>query len=632
MPDGSYSDLPTHPNFFGDGYNPVALAQYTDNTEKQYRVFGNVYLEYKILKNLTFKTDLGTDVFINEDRTFNRNYGTNLRVNSPSLLTLANVTNENFTWNNTLRYNTTINQAHNLSFLLGTEAISNSIATNGGSDRNFPNQIPSLLYLGNGADITSQKVFQSLTQWSLFSLFANVNYNYKSRYYATFNVRRDGSSRFGPDNRYANFYSGSAAWSLHNEEWFRNMLPSISKAKLRASYGQLGNQDIGDYPWASVVSQGYNYVFGSTPASVQGYTISTRGNPNVKWESTTVADAGLDLGIWNDRLTLSVDYFVKKTTDLLVQKPLPLIGGSALPPYQNDGSIENRGWEFELTYKKTGDRFQYSINANFATLQNKVLALADGAPIQGGRIDNGIFATLTAVGHPIGAFYGYQTEGIFQNQDEIFKHAYQGAGIVPGDVKYVDQNGDGVINQSDRTFLGSAIPLYTFGLTATFNYSNFDLSIFFQGSYGNKIYSQVNQDIEGFYRPFNLTKRVYDQRWHGEGTSNTMPLVSWNQAANNILEPSSRFLQDASYVRLKNVQLGYTIPFKVTSKANIKSVRIYFTSENLLTFTKFTGLDPEMHVSNNVNAEQYKGDVAAGIDWGTYPTARSYIFGLNLSF
>jgi TonB-linked SusC/RagA family outer membrane protein len=406
----------------------------------------------------------------------------------------------------------------------------------------------------------------------------------------------------------------------------------MSKTKLRASYGQLGNQDIGNYPWASVVSQGYNYVFGSTPASVQGYTISTRGNPNVKWESTTVADAGLDLGIWNDRLTLSVDYFVKKTTDLLVQKPLPLIGGSALPPYQNDGSIENRGFEFELTYKKTGDRFQYSINANFATLQNKVLALADGAPIQGGRIDNGIFATLTAVGHPIGAFYGYQTEGIFQNQDEIFKHAYQGAGIVPGDVKYVDQNGDGVINQSDRTFLGSAIPLYTFGLTATFNYSNFDLSIFFQGSYGNKIYSQVNQDIEGFYRPFNLTKRVYDQRWHGEGTSNTMPLVSWNQAANNILEPSSRFLQDASYVRLKNVQLGYTIPFKVTSKANIKSVRIYFTSENLLTFTKFTGLDPEMHVSNNVNAEQYKGDVAAGIDWGTYPTARSFIFGLNLSF
>jgi TonB-linked SusC/RagA family outer membrane protein len=426
--------------------------------------------------------------------------------------------------------------------------------------------------------------------------------------------------------------SGAAAWSLSNEEWFRDRFPQISRAKFRASYGQLGNQDIGNYPWASVVTQGYNYVFGASPASVQGYTVSDRGNPDVKWESSTMSDAGFDFGMWNDRLTFSVDYFVKTTNDLLVRVPLPLIGGSAFPPYQNDGSIQNKGWEFELNYKKTTGRFQYIVSANFATLHNEVLALANNAPIQGGRIDNGIFATLTAVGHPLGAFYGYQMEGIFQNQSDIFKHAYQGNGIVPGDVMYKDQNGDGVINDSDRTFLGSAIPLYTYGLTATFYYSNFDLTVFFQGAYGNKIYSQVNQDIEGFYRPFNLTQRVYDTRWHGEGTSNTMPLVSWAQASNNIKEPSSRFLQDASYVRLKNVQLGYTIPAKVMNRAHIKSLRIYFTSENLFTITKFTGLDPEMHVSNNVNAEKYKGDLAAGIDWGTYPSARSYIVGINLTF
>jgi TonB-dependent starch-binding outer membrane protein SusC len=630
--DGSYSDLPANPSYFGDGYNPVALAAYTNNTEKQYRVFGDVYAQYFILKNLVFKTDLGTDVFTNEDRLYNRNYGTNLRVNSPSVLTLSTTTSENFNWNNTLRYNTVFKDVHNLSILLGTEAITNSTATHGGSDRNFPDQIPSLEYLGNGLDISSVKVFQTLTEWSLFSLFGNINYNYKSRYYATFNVRRDGSSRFGADNRFANFFSGSAGWSLNNEDWFRVLAPVVSKAKLRASYGELGNQDIGNYPWASVVTQGYNYVLGNTPRSVQGYTISERGNPDVKWESSTMADAGLDFGLWNDRLTGSVDYFVKTTNDLLVRKPLPLIGGSALPPFQNDGSIQNKGWEFELNYRKTSGRLQYNISANFATLHNEVLSLANNAPIEGGRIDNGIFATLTAVGHPIGAFYGYQMEGIFQNQGDIFKHAYQGPGVVPGDVMYKDQNGDGLINDSDRTFLGSAIPLYTFGLNMTFNYSNFDLSIFFQGAYGNKIYSQVNQDIEGFYRPFNLTENVYNNRWHGEGTSNTMPLVSWNQASNNIKEPSSRFLQDASYVRLKNIQLGYTIPSKITSKGNIKSLRIYFTSENLLTFTKFKGLDPEMHVSNNVNAEQYKGDLAAGIDWGTYPTARSYILGINLSF
>ena len=456
-PDGSYSDLPANPNFFGDGYNPVALAAYTSNTEKQYRVFGDVFAQYFILKNLVFKTDLGADVFINEDRIYNMNYGTNLRVNSPSLLNISNATNENITWNNTLRYNTVFHGVHNLTILLGTEAITNSIATQGGSDRNFPTQIPSLEYLGLGADPTTEKVFQSLTQWSLFSLFGNINYNYKSRYYLTLNMRRDGSSRFGPDNRYANFFSGSGAWSLNNENWFRDMFPTVSRAKIRASYGQLGNQDIGDYPWASVVTPGYNYVFGATPKPVQGYTISSRGNPDVKWETTDVADAGIDFGMWNDRLTFSVDYFVKTTYDLLVRKPLPQIGGSALAPYQNDGTIQNKGFEFDLNYRKVGGKFQYTVNANFATLQNKVLALAGGAPIQGGRIDNGIYATLTAVGHPIGSFYGYQMEGIFQNQADIFKHAYQGPGVVPGDVMYKDQNGDGLINDSDRTFLGLSL-------------------------------------------------------------------------------------------------------------------------------------------------------------------------------
>jgi hypothetical protein len=199
-------------------------------------------------------------------------------------------------------------------------------------------------------------------------------------------------------------------------------------------------------------------------------------------------------------------------------------------------------------------------------------------------------------------------------------------------VKYKDINGDGKIDANDRTFLGSAIPKFTYGATATLNYQNFDLFVLFQGGYGNKIYLQVNQDIEGFYRPFNVTQRVYDTRWHGEGTSNTMPLVSWLDQPNNIKEPSSRFLEDASYCRLKNVQLGYTLPKQLTNKLHIKALRFYLTGTNLITITKYTGLDPEMYISNNVNAEQYKSDVAAGIDWGTYPAAKSYILGANLSF
>ncbi|HYV91493.1 MAG TPA: TonB-dependent receptor [Chitinophagales bacterium] len=629
--DGTYTDLPTYPGFFGDGYNPVALAVYTDNKEKQSRVLGDFFIEYKITRELIFKTDAGMDVIVTDYKRFDRNYGTNGRINSPNRLTVSTNTNTNFIWNNTLRFNRTFNQVHSLTAIAGTEAISNTDHVHGGSDHNFPEQIPSLLYLGNGLNITSRTVFEGKQQWRLFSLFGNVNYAYNDRYLLSFNVRRDGSSRFAANNRYGTFFSGSAGWNLHNENFIKNNMSAISKLRLRASLGQLGNQDIGNYPWASVIGSGYNYVFGAPPASNSGYTISTRGNENVQWESSTQADAGLDLGIFQNKLSLTVDYFIKTTSLMLIPIPLPLIGGSATTPYVNAGKVQNRGLEVELNFIHHDGRFKYDFNANAATLHNEVLSLANGSPIPGGRIDNGYYATLTTVGQPIGSFYLYEMEGIFQNTSEIVGSAYQGPYIKPGDVKFKDQNKDGFIDEKDRTFLGSAIPKIIYGLTANIEFANFDLSVFVQGAYGNKLYLQVNQDIEGFYRAFNLTQRVYDERWTGEGTSNTMPRVSWLGSTNN-KTPSSRFLEDGSYVRLKNVQIGYNIPEKVISKLHIKGLRIYVTGQNLLTITKYTGLDPEMHTSDNLNSETYRGDVAAGIDWGTYPSARSYIAGVNLNF
>lgn len=629
--DGSYTDLPDYPNFFGDGYNPVALAVYSDNNENQSRVFGDIYLEYKILPDLKFKTDVGLDVIVTDDKRFDKNYGTNLRINSPNRLSVSTANNTNLLWNNTLRYNKTFNGAHDFAIIVGTEAISNTNHIHGGTDHNIPEQISSLLFLGNGLNITSQTVFEAEEQWRLFSLFGNINYAYNNRYLLSFNVRRDGSSRFAPDNRYGTFFSGSAGWNIHNEKWLQEHMPNVSKLRLRASFGQLGNQDIGNYPWASVVSQGYNYVFGSPQASNSGYAISTRGNENVKWESSTQADGGLDIGILQDRLSLIVDYYVKTTSDMLIPVPLPLIGGSAAEPYVNAGKVQNKGLETELDYRNDAGRLKYDISANFATLKNKVLSLADGSPIPGGRIDNGVYATLTTVGQPIGSFYLLEMEGIFQNEGDIFSHAYQGSYIKPGDVKFKDQNSDGVIDEKDRTFLGSAIPKIIYGLTTNLSYGNFDLSIFFQGAYGNKIYMQVNQDIEGFYRAFNLTERVYDERWTGDGTSNTMPRVSWLGSTNN-KTPSSRFLEDASYLRLKNLQIGYNFPQSMMSKIHIQGLRIYVTGENLLTFTKYPGMDPEMHTSDNLKSETYQGDLAAGIDWGTYPSARSYIAGVNLTF
>lgn len=626
-----YSDLPLYSNFFGDGYNPVALAKKTDNKELRYQVFTNLFAEYKITNHIKFKTEGGLDLIISNNKRFDENYGTNLRVNNPSRLSVNSATNMNLIWNNTVRYNKVFNGLHNVSVLAGTEAIANKTNIHGGTDSKFAEQIGSIRYLGNGLSLT-KTVFEGQQEWALFSLFSNVNYSYSNRYLFSVNVRRDGSSRFSPQNKYGTFYSGSVGWNAHNEKWFKDHLAIFSKFKLRGSYGQLGNQDIGNYPWASIINNGYNYAFGQPPAASLGSTISSRGNEKVKWESSTQADAGLDVGIWQDKLSLTMDYFVKTTSDMLIRVPLPLIGGSASTPFVNAGKVENKGLEVELNYKNNDHPLKYDVSVNFATLANKVLAISDNSqPITGGRIDNGVDATLTAVGHPIGSFYLLQAEGIFQNTAQIFDHAYQGNNIRPGDVKFKDQNGDGIIDEKDRTYLGSAIPKYTYGATANMEYKNFDLSVFFQGAYGNKIYLQVNQDIEGFYRGFNLTHRVYDERWHGEGTSNKMPRVSWKGSTNNKI-PSSRFLEDGSYVRLKNVQIGYSIPATIINRWHVKSLRFYFTGQNLWTLTKFTGLDPEMHTSDNINAEKYHGDVAAGIDWGTYPSAKSFILGLNLNF
>ena len=629
--DGSYTDLPAYPGFFGDGYNPVALAAKTDNKENQARLLGDLAAEYKFTKHFSFKTYIGIDGLISEGKRFDENYGTQGRVNNPNVLSINNTSTANFIWNNTFRFNQTFGEFHNVSVLLGTEYINNNATVQTSQEHHFPNQDPVFRYFGNG-DPATDKVTENQQQWALFSLFGNINYNYDSRYLVSFNVRRDGSSRFGADNRFANFFSGSAGWNINNERWFQEFAPAFSRLKIRASYGQLGNQDIGNYPWASIVSPNYDYVFGATPslANGLGYTVSSRGNSNIKWEASTQADIGLDVGIWKDNLTMSVDYYNKVTTNMLIPVPLPLIGGSAAAPYQNAGSVQNSGLEVDLNYRNNSSRLKYDLSANFSTLHNEVLSLSNGTPIPGGRIDNGVFGTLTTVGHPIGSFYALQMEGIFQNDADIFKHAYQGNSIRPGDVKFKDQNGDGIIDASDRTFLGSAIPLYTYGFTANLSYGNFDLSLFFQGTYGNNLYLQVNKDIEGFYRPFNLTQRVYDNRWRGEGTSNNMPRVSWLGSTNNIIA-SSRFIEDGSYVRLKNVQIGFNIPRKALGNSGIKGMRIYVTGQNLLTFTKYTGLDPEMHVSDNVSVEKHPGDVAAGIDWGTYPSARSYVVGLNIS-
>jgi TonB-linked SusC/RagA family outer membrane protein len=504
--------------------------------------------------------------------------------------------------------------------LAGTEAIRNQSSGVFATDNNFPDQDKNLVYLGNGQGLKTNG--EGVSSNSLLSYFGKVSYDYNSKYLASVTVRRDGSSRFGLENRWGTFYAGSLGWRLDKEDFLANT-GFVDLLLLRAGYGQIGNQEISDFPSAATVGTSYFYPYGST--SRVGYAINQLGNNQVKWETSNQFNAGIDFETLNGNLLLTVDYFNKVTSDLLVSQPIASSAGLANPAIVNNGQVVNSGYELAITYEKNIRQFNYAIAGNVATLHNEILEV--DPVIQGGAIgsDN---ITLIEKGYPIGSFYLYEMEGIFQNETEIFTHANQGGNIKPGDVKYKDQNNDGVIDGNDRVHSGSPIPKITAGLNLSFNYKNWDLSVFFQGAYGQKIFSVVNRDIEGFYRPFNVTERYYENRWTGEGSTNEFPRASWDASGNNT-RYSTRFLEDGSYTRLKNLQVGYSLPSDLLSKFGCSAFRIYLSGTNLWTLTNYQGLDPEMTVSDNALGQ---GDRAAGMDWGTYPSSSSYNVGVSITF
>lgn len=625
---GQFVDLPkqdasVNGNFLGDGINPVALADASNDNSYGYSILGDAYAELKPIKGLTIKSDIGLNLIQTDYKQFFETFGIDRFFNSPNSLAQSHNNNLNYNWTNTATYDLTIGK-HVINFLAGTELIKQDQQGISASRQNFINQGPYFQYLDDGSLATAQNGGGE-SHFGLFSVFGSVHYQYDNKYLASVSYRRDGSSQLDPSNRYQGFTSGSLGWRIDQEEFMKNIKP-ISTLKLRASVGQLGNSQIGLYPYTSTFGSGFYYPFGGV--TNQGYSITTKGNPNIRWESSTQIDGGLDISFFNNALLLSADYYVKKTSNMLLFLPLPSSAGNGGNPAVNAGNVSNSGLELELSYKKTlNTNWSYGVSGNFATVVNKVTALANGTPIPSGRIDNNYFGTLTAVGHPIGEFYLLQQEGIFQNSQQVFTHAYQGPGIRPGDVMYKDVNNDGVIDDKDRTYVGSPIPKFTYGLTANVAYQNFDLSVFFQGVYGNKLYNQVLTDIEGFYRPFNITERAATQSWTGPGTSNTLPLLSWTDGNNNKM-PSTRFLESGSYLKLKNVQLGYRLSKSALNSLGVSSVRVYVSGQNLLTFTKYTGLDPEQYNNSNNGSTV----TAVGIDWGTYPSARTITFGVNANF
>jgi TonB-linked SusC/RagA family outer membrane protein len=626
---GEWVDLWEHYKYFGDGYNPVAMLDKYDNVETINRAVGNIFAELDILDGLKFKSEIGLDAGFGKQKQFWETWGTNDRIGYPGNVNVNDWQGSMLNWVNTLNYNTSIGDHSNLNLLLGSEALKNSTIYHSGSDSRYEDQEDNFRYLGIGLN-EIKGASESYSAWALLSTFARVQYDYKNKYLLSANVRRDGSSRFSDEFKYGTFFSGSVGWRVDKEEFFDSMESIISLFKIRASAGQLGNQEIGNYPWSSTYGSGYNYVFGGGYSQdlALGYAVLNRGNSLIRWETTTQYDGGFDATFFRNKIALTADYFLKITDDMLIEAPVSAIGGSSSPPYINAGKIQNQGVELELSYQDRKGDFSYNIDANFATIKNEVISLGSGQPILGGEIDNGTYAARTAPGQPIGAFYLLEMEGIFQSDAEVFSSAFQGDNVGPGDVKYVDNFKDNVIDEKDRIYAGSPIPKFTYGMNVNLKYRNLDFAMFWQGTFGNKIYMQIGKDIEGFYRNLNITKRFAEDHWREDKPSDYMPRASWYASTNNT-RASTRFLFDGSYLRLKNTQIGYTLPSQFASKIKVNSFRIYIAAQNLLTISKYIGMEPELTTSANDPGEQ---DLASGIDWGTYPSSRTYMVGINFSF
>jgi TonB-linked SusC/RagA family outer membrane protein len=577
---------------------------------------------------LKVRTTLGGDFSFEKDKLF-KEYLSDAIYN-PTSLNEGRVFNQNLIWNSTATYDKKFGK-HKISTLLGTEAIQNRTDYLGASANNFRRTDPLFRYLNASVaeDIKNVGVSGIATEWSLVSYFGLASYNYNNKYLLSVAVRKDGSSRFGKDNRWGVFPSVSAGWIVSNEAFLKG-IDFISEFKIRGSWGKLGNQEIGVYPYSSLVNTGERvYTFGDK--IVTGASILETGNSGIRWESSTQANIGFDLGFWEDKLTVVVDFFKKISDDVLVRVPIPQSGGSQRPPFVNAASIENRGMEVALAYRKGSKKFSYNFTPNFSIVKNNVLSIAGSEPILGGfGLSDGPL-TKTEQGRPIGSFFLWDMEGIFQTQEEITASPFQSKDTRPGDIKFRDINNDKVIDDKDRFHAGNPFPDFTYGMQLGFNWKELDFSLLIQGVQGNDIYFLYgNFAYETQSRGFNSYADILN-RWTPENTNTLIPKVSIDDRNGN-RRPSTRFLYDGSYMRIRNISLGYDLK-KLLRLNQVVAFRVYLTVQNALTFTKYPGLDPEIQANaNDTRGLGLSSDLAVGIDWGTVPSPRTFVAGIKVDF
>ncbi len=614
--DGTYGSQVRNPEIWaGDVANPVGIAENITNFTSRNGLIASGYAQLQLIDGLAYKLSLNGSLENQRLKYYRPSFVDTDGSRAPKTADARNETSLNRDWlvEQTLNYNKTLFTKHVINLLAGYTTQKSYGEFARVNAQNFPNDVVRTLSAGQIVGGTNTE-----TEYSLISYLGRFNYAYDDKYLFSASIRTDGSSRFGANNKWGTFPSVSAGWRVSGESFMRNVRP-VSDLKLRASWGLVGNNRIGDYDAIARISTGYNVL---NNALVNAMNPVNYPNPDLGWEKTRQWNIGFDLGLLNERIRLEADFYNSRSVDLLLNVPVPTLTGYA-SQLQNIGQVENKGMEFLLRTRNMVGAFKWSTDVNISFNKNTVLALGpDRRPIYAGAPSAGN-TFITTIGLPIATFYGYQYDGIFKNQAELDAAPHL-ANDHPGDPRYVDMNKDGQINADDKTYIGNNQPRYIFGFSNDFAYKGFDLNIQLTGSQGAKLFSFFNRMVGIYHGDRNGLLKLND-RWRSETEVGAGNILRANRDPKGLQkEPSSYWIEDGSFVRIRNISLGYTFSNVLAKQLHVKGLRVYMTGQNLYTFTKYPGYDPETSSEGS--------GLSRGGDYLGYPSARTLIAGLNVTF
>ncbi len=609
-------------------WNPAGSLARMDNHTRKYNILINPSIQIQPIKQLTFRTQFGANIWLQRNDYFDVAFDIDaLEKRSENKIGRNYSDGTNWTWNNTLTYMDTFADKHNLTAMVGFSAERYCDWWNKAARTQVPGSSDLLHEVSAG--VGDQLAEGSMGSSSLASFLARVMYNYDSRYYLTASVRTDGSSHFPKGNKYATFPSVSVAWRISEEKFMEDTRSWLDNAKIRLGWGRVGNQNIPSGSFLTLLDNNVNYVYGETPTRYPSTILGSTGNPNLKWETVEDFDFGLDLSFLNQRLNVTFDLFQKTSHDMLYGKQGALLLGLSQwmgSVMQNIGEMRARGWELAINWRDNVGDFKYDIGVQLSGVQNKgILFSGDGPILNASNILNSALIR-NEDGQLISQFYGYKTDGLFQTWSDVLAHSNEHGELIqpnaqPGDIKFLDLDGDGTLTDSDKCYIGNPYPDLTLGLNMNFSYKNFDLTANFYGTFGNDIFNVQKNRYSGAGGS-NVLRGAYEKAWHGEGTSNEYPRLSYNDLNQNWTNVSDFFVEDGSYFRCKLLTLGYTLPKSIMKDYKL---RFYVSAQNPFTITKYTGMDPEAPFASG-------GCLEVGINQVQYPTPKTFLFGVDFSF